>query len=102
MNESRIIRKLFLRVNWIEKCIWSSGIEDLIAVHDSNEVLGVGDVDYVVGIAREHNDGLNLVATYLILDDSVLANSDVAIGFKFLSFRFHVWIFRTKLNQSMT
>ena len=68
MNGSRIIRKLFLRGNWVEECIWSSGIEDLIAVHDGYQVLGVTQVDYVVGVAREHDYRLDVITRYAILD----------------------------------
>ena len=53
---------IFLWIYWIEVCIRPSGIEDLVAIHDSYEVLGVGEVDDVMGVAREHDDGLDVVA----------------------------------------
>ena len=53
---------IFLWIYWIEVCIWSSGVKDLVAVHDGYEVLGIGKVDDVVGVAREHDDRLDLVA----------------------------------------
>ena len=53
---------IFLWINRIEICIWPSGVEDLVAVHDCYEVLGVGEVDDVVGVAGEHDDGLDVVA----------------------------------------
>ena len=62
-----ILSLLFL--HGIEICIWSLRIENLVAVHDGHEVFGFAQVDDVVGIAREHDDRLNLVATYLIFDD---------------------------------
>lgn len=60
---------ILLWVNGIGVSIWSSGIEDLVAIHDGDEVLGVGEVDDVMGVAREHDDGLDVVATYLIVQD---------------------------------
>ena len=94
---------LLISLHWVEVCVWTVGIEDFVAVHDGNEVLGVGEVDDVVGVAREHDDGLNLIARDFILYDTILANSDV-VGFRwFQSFRrFHVRIFGAKLNESMT
>ena len=53
---------IFLWLHWVEVCVWSSGVEDLVAVHNSYEVLGVGEVDDVVGVAWEHDDGLDVVA----------------------------------------
>ena len=53
---------IFLWIYWIEVCIWSSGIENLVAIHDCYEILGVGEVDDVMGVAREHDDGLDVVA----------------------------------------
>ena len=32
---------LFVIIYWIEICIWSSWVEDFVAVHDGNEILGV-------------------------------------------------------------
>ncbi len=37
----------------IKKCIRSLWIENLVAIHDSNKVLRIREVDDVVGIARE-------------------------------------------------
>ena len=74
---------IFLWIYWIKVCIRSSGIEDLVAVHDGDEVLGIGEVDDVVGIAREHDDRLYLVTTYLIVED------------------FRIWVgFVSQLNQA--
>ena len=53
---------IFLWLHWVEVCVWSSGVEDLVAVHNCYEVLGVGEVDDVVGVAWEHDDGLDVVA----------------------------------------
>ena len=47
------------------------GIKYLVAVHHRHEVLGIGEVDDVVGVAREHVDGLDVVAGDLELDDLV-------------------------------
>ena len=76
---------LLISLHWVEVCVWTVGIEDLVAVHDGDEVLGVGEVDDVVRIAREHDDGLNVVATYLIVE-----NLGIRVGFV------------SQLNESMT
>ena len=62
-------RNLFL--HWFEVGIGFVGIEDFVAVHHRDEVLGVGEVDDVVGVAGEHVDGLDVVAGDLELDDFV-------------------------------
>ena len=46
----------------IEVGIGFVGIEDFVAVHDGHEVFGLGEVDDVVGVAREHVDRLDSVA----------------------------------------
>ena len=76
---------LSLNHNLIKKRIWPIRIKDFVAIHDGDEVLGVGEVDDVVGIAREHDDALNLVSIYFI--------------FKNLCIRV---ILVTKLNKSVT
>ena len=65
-----------LLLHWIKVCICSVLIKDLVAVHDGYEVLGVGEVDDVVGVAGEHDDGLDFVTTYLIVQ-----NFGIRIGF---------------------
>ena len=49
------------------------GIEDFVAVHDGDEVFGVGEVDDVVGVAGEHDHGLDFVAGYFIFNDFIRA-----------------------------
>ncbi len=46
-------------------------IEYLVAVHDGDEVFGVGEVDDVVGVTGEHDDGLDFVTTHLVVEDFV-------------------------------
>ena len=41
------------------------GVKLLVRPHDGHQVLGFGEVDDVVGVAREHVHGLNLVAAHL-------------------------------------
>ena len=41
----------------IEVGIGTGGVEDLVAVHDGDEVVGVREVDDVVRVAGEHGDG---------------------------------------------
>lgn len=58
-------------------------IEYLVAVHDGDEVFGVGEVDDIVGIAGEHDDGLDFVTTHLVVEDFVgtfLAELDEAVA----------------------
>lgn len=58
-------------------------IEYLVAIHDGDEVFGIGEVDDVVGIAGEHDDGLDFVTTHLIVEDFVralLAELDEAVA----------------------
>ena len=51
----------------------ASGVEHLVGVHDRHEVLGVREVDDVVGVAGEHDDALYPVPAYLVLEDLVSA-----------------------------
>ena len=60
-------------LNLLEKGIRLLLIEDFVAVHDGDEVLGLGEVDDVVGVAGEHVDGLDVVAGDLELNDLVRA-----------------------------
>ena len=58
-------------------------IEYLVAIHDGDEVFGVGEVDDVVGVAGEHNDTLDFVTTHLVVEDFVralLAELDEAVA----------------------
>ena len=48
-------------------------IENLVAVHDGDEVFGIGEVDDIVGIAGKHDDGLDFVTTHLVVEDFVRA-----------------------------
>ena len=64
-----VLSLLFLhRIKVSIRAIW---IENLVAVHDGHEVFGFAQVDDVVGVAREHDDGLDLVATHLEFDDAI-------------------------------
>ena len=57
-----IIRvRLFLHY-FIKIGVGALRIEDFVAIHDGDEILGVGEVDDVVGVAGEHDDGLDSVA----------------------------------------
>ena len=49
------------------------GIEDFVAVHDCDEVLGVGEVDDVVGVTGKHNNRLYFVAAYLKVENFICA-----------------------------
>ena len=60
---------IFLWIYRIEICIWPSGVEDLVAVHDGYEVLGVGEVNDIVSIAGEHDYGLDVFALDFEVED---------------------------------
>ena len=68
----------------IEICVRTLRIENLVAVHDGNEIFGFAQVDDVVGVAGKHDDALNLIARDLIVE-----NLSIRVGFI------------AKLNQSM-
>lgn len=58
-------------------------IEYFVAVHDGDEVFGIGEVDDVVGVTREHDDTLDFVTTHLVVEDFVralLAELDEAVA----------------------
>ena len=42
-------------------------VEYFVAIHYCYKVFGVGEVDDVVGVAREHDDTLDFVATHFIV-----------------------------------
>ena len=76
----------------IEVGIWLIRVEYLVAVHYCYQVFGVGEVDDVVCVTREHDDRLYLVATYFIvqhfvcaflaeLDESVTCHNDKLFPF---------------------
>ena len=73
MHLSNIAISFFYR---IKKSIRSLWVEDFVAVHDGHEVFGVAQIDDVVGVAREHDDGLDLVARYFIVE-----NLGIRVGF---------------------
>ena len=60
----------------IEICVRTLRVEDFVAVHDTNEVFGVAQIDDVVGVARKHDDALNLIARDLIVE-----NLGIRVGF---------------------
>ncbi len=50
------------------------GVKHLVGPHDGDQILGVAEVDDVVGVAGQHVDGLNAVAGDLELQDLVAAD----------------------------
>ena len=82
-----IIRvRLFLHY-FIKIGVGALRIENFVAIHDGDEILGVGEVDDVVGVAGEHDYGLDAVAADFVveyfvgaffaeLDESVAADYD--------------------------
>ena len=66
----RILREVGL-FHGVEVGVGLGGVEDFVAVHHCYEVFGVGEVDDVVGVAGEHDDALDTVATYLIVEHFV-------------------------------
>ena len=65
-----------LLFHWFKVSIRSVRVEELIGPHEGDERLGVGEVDDVVGVAREHVNGLDGVAGDLEVQD--LAGVDAA------------------------
>lgn len=55
--------------DWVEVGVRTAGVEYFITIHNRYQVLGVAEVDDVVGVAREHDDALDLVATDFIVED---------------------------------
>ena len=62
---------MFVIFDFVKVGIGPVRIENLVAVHDGDEVFGVGEVDDIVGIAGEHDDGLDFVTTHLVVEDFV-------------------------------
>ena len=70
-------------LNFLEKRIRLVGIKNLVTVHYRNQVLGLGEVDDVVGIARQHVHSLDIIARDFELQDFVgaqLALLDEAVA----------------------
>ena len=60
-------------LNLLKEGIGLLRVEDFVTIHDRNEVLGLGEIDDVVGIAWKHVDALDVVARYFEFDDFVCA-----------------------------
>ena len=71
-EEALVDIRLFYR---FKVCVWFVGVEDFVAVHDCNEVFGVGEVDDVVGVARKHVDCFYLVSADFKIEDFVGADA---------------------------
>ena len=67
----------------VEIGVGAIGVKNLVAIHHSDEVVCVGEVDDVVGIAGEHLDGLDFFAADFVVPDFVcafLAQLDQAVA----------------------
>ncbi len=67
----------------VEVGIGARGVEALVAVHHGDEVVGLAEVDDVVGIAGEHVDGLDALACDFVVPHFVgafLAQLDEAVA----------------------
>ena len=51
-----------------------AGVEDLVGPHDGHQVFRFGEIDDIVGVARQHMDGLDAIAGDLELHDLVRAD----------------------------
>ena len=58
--------------HWVEIRIRTLRVKDFVAIHYRYQVLGIAQVDDVVGITRQHNHTLNLVAAHLVVQDFTL------------------------------
>ena len=56
---------------WFKIGVWFVWVEDFVAVHDCDEVLCVGEVDDVVGVAWKHVNCFDLVTAHLKIEDFV-------------------------------
>ena len=54
-------------------------IKHLVAIHHRDQVLGIGEVDDIVRIPRQHVDALDVVARDLELDDPAFRVVEVAL-----------------------
>ena len=50
-------------LNYFKISVWFVRIEDLIAVHDGDEVFSIREINDVVGVAWKHVNGLYIVTT---------------------------------------
>ena len=62
---------MFLFFYRIEICVRSFRIENLVAIHYGHEVFRVRKIDDIVGIARNHDDRLDLVTADFIVQDLI-------------------------------
>ena len=85
MLKSLKIKKLYW-LNYLKESVWLIGIEYLVAVHDGNEVFGVREVDDVMCVAREHVDGLNVVAVNFPFKDFTFGVIEVTLLNKSVAF----------------
>ena len=63
----------------LKKRIRLPGVKHFVTVHYCDEVFGVGEVDDVVGVAGEHVDALDVVASDFELDDFAFGVVEVAL-----------------------
>ena len=47
------------------------GIKGLVGPHHRHQVLGVAEVDDVVGVSRQHMDGFNLLPAHVIRENGI-------------------------------
>lgn len=68
---------------FVKESIWLFWIENFVAVHYCYEFIRIAQVNNIVSVTREHNDALDFISTYLIIEDFTGS-------------------FLAKLNQTMT
>ena len=66
-------------LNRFKKSIRFVGIEHLVAIHHSYQIFGLGEVDDVVSIAREHMDSLDVVTRDFPLQHTAIGIVEVAL-----------------------
>ena len=47
---------------WFKISVWFVGVKNLVAVHNSDEIFCVGEIDDVVSVARKHVHCLDLIS----------------------------------------
>ena len=80
-------RSLWLSLSYrVEECVGALGVECLVAVHHGHKVFGIGEVDDVVSVSREHYHRLYAVAGDFVFPD--LAGSFLAHLYESVPFHY--------------
>ena len=92
-----------------KECIRVGRVELLVRPHQGDEVLGLAQIDDVVGVPRQHVDGLGLVAGHLKFQHLAAADETLTLSWPQLSVlsssvklpRASSFFFRSKMTFSL-